>query len=330
MKLLPASCLVVFVCLGVSGAARANSCVLAAGTTATTDFGPVNPLLATDTFSDGGQVVVTCTFTALGLLARVCFNAGLGNTSTSTNPRTLGAGTNRMNYNLYTDASHTQIWGTSTNAAPTSVLITGPILGLGSPVTTTFKFYAKLPGNQPLVKTVGNANTQYTETYSTTNTVDVAFGLLGALSACPLSTYTQRIPIPLTVTALVQKNCTINATDLAFPPKGLLTSTAAASSQITVKCTNNNAYSVSLNGGSVANNVLARKMKHETAADTVNYQLYQDSAYATIWGDATGGLPLVGLGSGANQVFTVYGRVPVQSTPRPGNYKDVITATITF
>lgn len=309
--------------------AQASSCTLGAGTTSTMDFGAVNPLLPADTVNDSGQVTVTCTFTALGLFARVCFNLGLGNTSTSNNPRTLGAGTNRMNYNLYTNTARTQVWGASTSSGPTSVLLTGPLLVLGGPVSTTFKFYGKVPGNQPLVSTVNNANTTYSETYPNTATVDVLFGL-GALANCPLSTVSQRISIPLTVRAQVQKNCTINATDLAFPPKGVLSTAATATSAITVKCTNNNAFSIALNGGSVAGNVQARKMKHVTSADTVSYQLYQDSSYATIWGDATGGAPRVGTGTGANQTFTVYGRVPPQPTPRPGDYKDVVTATITF
>ena len=79
------------------------------------------------------------------------------------------------------------------------------------------------------------------------------------------------------------------------------------SSQISVQCTNNNAYSLALNGGTVGGNVLARKMKHSTAADTVGYQLYQGSNYAIVWGDATGGSPMAGLGTGAAQSYTVYG-----------------------
>ena len=79
----------------------------------------------------------------------------------------------------------------------------------------------------------------------------------------------------MTVKALVQKNCTISATNLVFPAQGLLTAPVPGSSQISVQCTNNNAYSLALNGGTVGGNVLARKMKHSTAADTVGYQLYQ-------------------------------------------------------
>lgn len=314
-------------CMGSAATAEASSCALGAGTTGTMDFGTINPLLSADTVNSGGQIVVTCDFTALSLAARLCFNLGLGNTSTSNNPRTLGAGVNRMNYNLYTDAATSQVWGTALTTAPTSVTLIGPLLG--GTASTTFRFYGKVPGNQPLVKTVNNADTRYSETYSTTATVDVSIGLLSGLTNCPLTSPT-RISIPLTVTALVQKNCTINATNMAFPPKGVLSSATTATSQITVKCTNNNAYSVALDGGSVANNVLARKMKHATQADTVSYQLYQDAAYATIWGNASGGAPRAGTGTGSNQTYTVYGRVPAQATPRPGDYKDVVTATITF
>ena len=316
------------VCAGYAGSARANTCALSAGTTATLDFGTVNPLLPGDTVADG-TVAVTCNFSLLAIGARLCFSLGVGNTSPSIAARALGAGTNRMNYNLYTDAARTQIWGAATVSPPTSQTLTGPLLGGGN-VSTTFRFYGKLPGGQSTVPTVGNANTVYSETYATTGRLDVLFGLLSGLSNCPLAAPTQRITIPLVVRTTVQKNCTINATDMAFPPRGVLSAAVTANSQITVRCSNANAFSLALNGGSVAGNVLARKMKHTTAADTVSYQLYQDAAYGTVWGDASGGAPRAGVGTGANQTFTVYGRVPAQTTPRPGTYRDVVTATITF
>jgi spore coat protein U-like protein len=315
-------------CAGCAESAQASSCTLSSGTTSTLNFGTVNPLLPGDTVADG-QIAVTCNFTALAIGARLCFSLGVGNTSPSIAARAMGAGTNRLSYNLYTDAARTQVWGAARAGQPTSATLTGPLLGGGN-VSTTFRFYGKLPGGQSTVPTVGNANTQYSETYATTGRVDVLFGLLSGLATCPLASPTQRITVPLVVQSTVQKNCTISATDMAFPARGLLNAAVTANSQITVRCTNANAFSVALNGGSVGGNVLARKMKHTTAADTVNYQLFQDAAYATVWGDASGGAPRAGVGTGANQTFTVYGRVPVQPTPRPGTYRDVITATVTF
>jgi len=316
--------------LGWSANAQATTCSLAAGTVSSVNFGNVNPLLPADTFADSNTVTVNCNFTALALGARLCFSAGVGNTSPSVSARALGAGALRMNYNLYTDSGHTQVWGAATTSAPTSVLLAGP--ALGGNASASFSFYGKLPGGQSSVSTIGNANTLYSETYTTTARVDISVGLLSTLLInCPIAAPTQTLSIPLNVQATVQKNCTINATNLAFPSQGLLNHVVTANGTITVRCTNNNAFSVALNGGSVANNVAARKMKHQTAADTVSYQLYQDSNYATIWGDSvTGGTPLTNTGTGANQQFTVYGRVPVQTTPRPGNYSDTVTATITF
>jgi outer membrane usher protein len=35
-------------------------------------------------------------------------------------------------------------------------------------------------------------------------------------------------------------------------------------------------------------------------------------------------------GNGASQPFTVYGRVPPQTTPTPGAYSDTVTVTVTY
>ena len=49
------------------------------------------------------------------------------------------------------------------------------------------------------------------------------------------------------------------------------------------------------------------------------------------WGDGSGGTTIVsGTGTGAMQTQTVYGLVPPQSTPSPGDYKDTVTATVVF
>ena len=257
-------------CWAWSGAAQAQSCDLT-GSSTTIDFGTINPLLPADTLNSGGLIKLNCS--GLSLFTRVCISLGTGNTSPSIAARAMGNGSYRMNYNLYTDPGYSNIWGNATTSAPTSQLLTG--IGAGSVSATV---YAKLPGGQNTVTIVNNADTQYMESYATTTQakVDVqTFPLIGLLLNCPLSSPSLTLQIPLTVKALVQKNCTISATNLVFPAQGLLTAPVPGSSQISVQCTNNNAYSLALNGGTVGGNVLARKMKHSTAADTVGYQLYQ-------------------------------------------------------
>jgi spore coat protein U-like protein len=51
-----------------------------------------------------------------------------------------------------------------------------------------------------------------------------------------------------------------------------------------------------------------------------------------VWGASTGTNTVAGTGTGANQVYQVYGQVanPSLSNAAPGSYQDTITATITY
>jgi spore coat protein U-like protein len=44
----------------------------------------------------------------------------------------------------------------------------------------------------------------------------------------------------------------------------------------------------------------------------------------------TGGALVSATGNGADQTFTIYGRVPAQTTPAPGTYTDTVTVTVTY
>ena len=73
-------------------------------------------------------------------------------------------------------------------------------------------------------------------------------------------------------------------------------------------------------------------------ANILNYNLYLDSAYTTIWGDGTGGTQVLNgsvlldvLGLSPPQVFWIYGRIPGrQLTAVPGPYADSINVTLTY
>lgn len=65
-------------------------------------------------------------------------------------------------------------------------------------------------------------------------------------------------------------------------------------------------------------------------ATTVAYQLYQDPARATVWGDTQATDTLGGVGAGTTQSIPVYGRVPAQTTPAPDVYQSTVTATVYF
>ncbi len=64
--------------------------------------------------------------------------------------------------------------------------------------------------------------------------------------------------------------------------------------------------------------------------EEVTYQLYRDRNRIEPWGSNTNTDTVAGTGSGSSQAFTVYGRVPRQTTPPPGTYTDTIVVTVTF
>lgn len=150
--------------------------------------------------------------------------------------------------------------------------------------------------------------------------------LLAATPAQALTTTTS-----FTVQITIAKSCSFNtANTLNFGGAiGTLTSNIDQSTTISLTCTNTTPYSLGLNAGiGTGATVAARKM--ENGAASVTYSLYSDSGRTTVWGDTVGTDTVSGTGSGSSQSYTIYGRVPTQTTPAPQTYTDTVTATITY
>lgn len=138
------------------------------------------------------------------------------------------------------------------------------------------------------------------------------------------------------VTAQVQSNCEVTASDLAFgqyiPGAGAVES----ESNISVRCSNGTPYTVALNGGTTEGGSIAQRLM--TSGDgSLEYNLFLDDARTSLWGDGTTGDVLAGVGEGLNpanaQIATVYGFVPesaANQAAKPGSYSDVVTVTVAF
>ena len=317
----------VFSALMMSTATQAQTCTASMSPIAFGNYSPIGSATATTS----GTLTVSCTFPLVSLsTVRVCFNLGTGSTSAAANlpPRTMGNGANRLSYNLAQTSTPGVLWG-ATAAGTTPISITFAAVVLGGTLTRTIPITGTILPNQPTVPTLNNTTTTYTENYSgTTATANYGFYVLGSPPAC--SALTSTTTFPFSVTANVTNNCTIAANTMNFSPAGLLAAPTLSTSNINVTCTNNNAYRIALNGGSTGN-VAARRLTRSGGTETIAYSLFTTDARTTIWGDGTAGTAmLTGLGTGLAQTLTVYGRVPAQTTPRPGTYNDTITATITF
>ena len=322
-----------FGCAWGASAQAQNTCSVSV---VDTNFGAVSPISGAD-YTVTGSGVLSCTFAPLAPLltayVSACVNLNLGTNSLSAASRTLGNGTQRMPYNLYVDASYApaSIWG---GPGVTGALSSLPVslsmglLSLGGTKTQNFSFYGKIPAGASLaaVSTVNNGDTEYSSSFAGAGTLTYAISILAAPANC----LGNSASFGFTVKATAINNCTITATPMAFSNATILTGSVRSTSTLTVRCVNNNAYQIALNGGTVGANVAARKMKNTATAATVDYRL-AGTLDGPLWGDGTNGTAMVsGTGTGNSVPVTIYGRVPAQTTPIPGDYKDTVTATIYF
>lgn len=132
------------------------------------------------------------------------------------------------------------------------------------------------------------------------------------------------------VTTSVSSACSMSASALAFgaydPTSGV---DKTGTSTVNVTCTLLTPYTVKLDGGSTNSSINARKMT-DGAGHTITYQLYQDAAHLTVWGDATTGSASAGTGTGVSLPGTTYGNIVAGQNVPAGSYSDTITVTLTF
>ena len=124
----------------------------------------------------------------------------------------------------------------------------------------------------------------------------------------------------------VSSSCSVTAEPLNFGSVSALDTAITACSPTTVKCTPGAAYEMFLDYGKNAGATTQRALK-SAAGDTINYNLFSDSARANAWGGTTG---VTGTGTGSDQAMTIYGRVPVQAAKPAGDYTDSVTVTVNY
>lgn len=317
---------------GGMGSARADNC-----TASMTDvaFGPVSPIAGTDYYANG-TLTVTCTVllgslgTAVAPGVSICVNLEGGSGGTIA-VRNLQNGGVAVPFNLYRDNTYAaaSVWGSTSGGAaqPVTTSMTG-LLGLGS-ATQTFTIYGKIPASSlPSARTVNGTDTVYTADFGGAGTIQYAFyGALAPAVGCKAGT---SVPFSFKATATITNNCFISTGPLAFAGDNrVLNAAVRTTGSMGVLCSAGSPYQISLNGGSVANNAGARRMA-SAAGGGIRYEI-SNTLDGPVWGDGTGGTGMVtGTGTGVQQTLRLYGRVPAQATPAPGDYKDTVTATLMF
>lgn len=248
---------------------------------------------ATNIVNITGTVSVTCT---KGTAYHVGLNAGLAIGATVTNRSMTGPASALLGYKLFSDSGRTANWGNTSG--------TGYVSGTGNGSAQTLTIYAQIPASEFV------APGSYTDTI----TVNVTGG------ATATTTFS--------VTSTVLSACTISANALKFGTySGVLIN---STSSVSVTCTKTTTYNVGLSAGLATGATVTNRSMTGPSSALLGYKLFSNAGYTTNWGNTVGTDTLAGTGNGAQQSLTVYGQIPSGQFPRPGNYADTITATITY
>jgi spore coat protein U-like protein len=147
----------------------------------------------------------------------------------------------------------------------------------------------------------------------------------------------------LPVSATVINNCILTAGAMAFGnydpasangPGGANAPLQAVGS-ITMYCTLDAVVAVNLDqglhptGGSTAAAPQRQMLNQTTAGIYLDYFLYSDNAYSTVWGN-TVGTAVADTGSGLAQTLNVYGSVPASQNVPAASYADTVTVYMNF
>ena len=287
-------------------------------------FGDIDPRSNVNT-DVHGEVTITCN-NILAPWVRVCIH--MGSPNGVYDPRRMdGPDARRLDFNIYQDAAHTQIWG-SRQSGPYDPNYVDIPLGPGGS-SDAISFYARVPGHQSDV-TAG----LYTANYSTRDLFIEWAGYALSPPDCG-----QRLPdsaeFSSVVTANVVGDCTVSATDLDF---GQVTSSIESRpvesiGVITMNCTNNLNYTIALDAGQGPAATVAMRMlnRYGTPFEVLRYSLYVDRNHRRTWGDGTLGTETVhDKGTGHAQTFTVHGQIPPQPNPAAGSYADMVRVIVTY
>ena len=168
----------------------------------------------------------------------------------------------------------------------------------------------------------------------TTFIVGFTLTLLGIAPTLFASTITTTMPVTVTGASA----CSVSATGVAFGSYSGATVTSSGS--ITVTCNFDVAYNVTLDRGVGAGPGQSRAMEaldgRGNILAAIRYSLYKDSGLTQEWGDAgfagtyQAGTAVSGVGTGAAQTLTVYGKIPAGEAVGAFVYSDTVVVSLIF
>jgi spore coat protein U-like protein len=294
-------------------------------TVTTLAFGTVNPQSSL-TYSTA-TLTYSCTTTSNNAdFIAACFRIPAGPfDSANANPRNMeDVLLQLLQYQIYQDAAHTMPWGSISGTLGTQLYVPVMVPANGTTTGTATLYGEVLAGQTTAVPG------SYQESI-TNGQINVSDGGSQYPSNCNGGNV-QATDFTVTVTATVTTPCTVSASPLSFGAVAAGTSNVAGSTSIGVTCAITVPYNIGLTPGNNATNGLG-SMTGQVHGGSVPYQLYQNAAHTTVWGNLSTNMLTAanGLqpGTGSLQSYTVYALVP-STNFTPDTYQDTVTVSVTY
>lgn len=127
--------------------------------------------------------------------------------------------------------------------------------------------------------------------------------------------------------------CTVSTTAVTFGSYDVFSpSPTDSTGSITVDCNEAPPPNVVVAIGQSPNSGGFNPRQMVSGTEYLDYNLYTDATYTSIWGDGTGGTvtQTVMVQKNKDEVLTVYGRIPPGQDITAGSYAETLTVTITW
>jgi len=143
----------------------------------------------------------------------------------------------------------------------------------------------------------------------------------------------------LTVDALVLSSCAISTAPVNFGTYDPMVAHLSApldnsAGEVRITCANGLPVVVRLDQGAAPGSgstaaAPVRQMAGPAPGDVLSYNLFTDAPGGIVWGDTTG-TGVADIGTGAQEILLIHGRVPGGQNPAAGAYGDTVVASVDF
>lgn len=134
------------------------------------------------------------------------------------------------------------------------------------------------------------------------------------------------------VSASVATNCVFkNSPAIAFGTYDTITGAQVdGSGTISIACTKGTVATIALDNGGNHANATGTQRAMKSGSNYLNYDIYQDSAFATFWGTSTNAEVEPAAPNATTQTFTAYAKIPSAQDQPQGSYSDTVGVTVSF